>query len=89
MADFSSQQQNNNNRHYSQHFNTDVELFGDRITISQIVLLLTYIRYHVQNKIPGDIKVSIGKNLETEFFTFTVNGQELPHVIAQKTVEIN
>jgi len=77
------------NRPYSQHFEASVDMFGDKTTLTQIVLLLTYIRYHIQNKIPGDIKVSIGKRLETEAFSFSVNEQEVPQIKPEKEIEIN
>lgn len=76
-------------RNYSQHFEADIKLFGDKTTLTQIVLLLAYLRYHIQNKIPGELKVSIGKHLETEAFSFSVNDQEVPQVIAEKELEIN
>jgi len=76
-------------RNYSQHFEADIRMFGDKTTLTQIVLLLAYLRHHIQNKIPGEIKVSVGKHLETEAFTFSVNDQEVPQVIAEKELEIN
>lgn len=80
---------NNNKRPYSQHFEADIRMFGDKTTLTQIVLLLAYIRYHIQSKMPGDIKISIGKHLETEAFSFSVNDQEVPQVIPEKELEIN
>lgn len=64
-------------------------MFGDRITLNQVVLLLAYLRYHIQNRVPGDIHVSVGKRLDTEAFTFTVNDEEIPQVKAEKELEIN
>ena len=80
---------NSSKRPYSQHFDADVHMFGDKTTLMQVVLLLAYIRNHIQTKTPGDIKVSIGKHLETEAFTFSVNGHEVPQVIASPEIEIN
>lgn len=76
-------------RPYSQHFDADVHMFGDKTTLMQVVLLLTYIRHRIQTKTAGEIKVSIGKHLETEAFTFSVNGHEVPQVIAAPEIEIN
>lgn len=76
-------------RPYSQHFEADIQMFGDKTTLTQIVVLLSFLRWHIQNKTPGEIKVSVGKNLETEAFSFSVNGQEVPHIVAQKEIEIN
>ena len=77
------------NRPYSQHFEADISMFGDKTTLTQIVLLLSFLRYHIQNKTPGDIKVSVGKHLETDTFAFTVNGQEVPQVKPTGEIEIN
>lgn len=76
-------------RPYSQHFEADIQMFGDKTTLTQIVLLLAYIRHHIQTKTPGDIKVSIGKHLETEAFNFSVNDEEIQQIVPQKEIEIN
>lgn len=76
-------------RPYSQHFEADIQMFGDKTTLTQIVVLLSYLRYHIQNKIPGDIKVSVGQHLETEAFNFSVNEQEVPQIKPEKEIEIN
>ena len=77
-------------RPYSQHFNANVDMFGDKTTLTQIVILLSYIRQYVQSRTPGEIKVSIGKHLNpTEAFTFVVNGEEVPQAIPTKEIEIN
>ena len=76
-------------RQYSQHFEADIQLFGDKTTLIQIVVLLSYLRYHIQNKIPGDIKVSVGKHVETEAFNFSVNEQEVPQIKPETEIEIN
>lgn len=76
-------------RPYSQHFEADIQMFGDKTTLTQIVLLLAYLRHHIQNKTPGEIKVSVGKHLETEAFNFSVNGEEIPQIMPQNEIEIN
>lgn len=76
-------------RGFSQHFEADIKLFGEMTTITQIVVLLAYIRDMIQSKTPGDIKLSIGKNLETNVFSFTVNEQEIAHFKAKNELEIN
>ena len=78
-----------NKRQYSQHFEADIQMFGDKTTLTQIVILLAYIRSLIQAKTSGEIKVSVGKNLESEMFTFSVNGEEVPQMIASPEVEIN
>lgn len=76
-------------RGYSQHFGIDVKLFGERTTLTQVVILLAFLRDLIQKKEQGEIKISVGKHLETDVFSFTVNDQEVPHVKAQKEMEIN
>ena len=76
-------------RGYSQHFEADIHLFGEKTTLTQVVVLLAYIRDMIQNKTPGDIKISIGKNLDTDVFSFTVNDQEIAHIKATNELEIN
>ena len=82
-------QQIKKKRGYSQHFEADIKVFGEMTTITQIVVLLAYIRDMVQSKTSGDIKLSIGKNLETDVFSFTVNDQEIAHFKARNELEIN
>lgn len=76
-------------RGYSQHFDIDVKLFGEKTTLTQVVILLAFLRDLIQKKEPGEIKISVGKHLETDVFSFTVNGQEVPHAKAEKEMEIN
>lgn len=76
-------------RPYSQHFEADIQMFGDKTTLTQIILLLAYIRHHIQTKTPGEIKVSVGKHLETEAFNFSVNDEEIQQIVPQKEIEIN
>lgn len=82
-------QQIKKQRGYSQHFEADIKIFGEMTTITQVIVLLAYIRDMVQSKTPGDIKLSVGKNLETDVFSFTVNDQEISHFKAKKELEIN
>lgn len=90
MEDTVEQEELLGKRPYSQHFNANIEMFGDKITLTQIVMLLAYIRHHIQTRSSGEIKVSIGKHMNpTEAFTFTVNGEEIPQVIAMDELEIN
>ena len=80
---------NSQGRPYSQHFEANIDMFGDKTTLTQIVVLLSFLRWHIQNKEPGEIKVSVGKHLETETFSFSVNGQTIPQIVAEKEIEIN
>lgn len=76
-------------RGYSQHFDADIHIFGERTTLTQIVVLLAYLRDMIQSKTPGDLKLSVGKHLDTDVFSFTVNGQEISHIKAARELEIN
>lgn len=80
---------NSQGRPYSQHFEANIDMFGDKTTLTQIVVLLSFLRWHIQNKTAGEIKVSVGKHLETEAFNFSVNGQEVPQIVPEKEIEIN
>lgn len=68
---------------------TNVHFIGDKQTISQIVLLLAYIRHAVKNNLNTDIKISIGKHIVNRELAFDVNNQEIADYITQKTLEIN
>ena len=82
------EESDNSKRPYSQHFDAIVKMFGDKTTLTQVVLLLACIRYYIENKIPGEIKVSVGKNLDTEAFTFSVNGEEIQHIKPESKIEL-
>lgn len=75
-------------RPYSQHFDADVKMFGDKITLTQIVILLSYIRHFIETKTPGEIKITVGKNLDTEAFTFTVNDEEIQHITPGNKIDL-
>lgn len=68
---------------------TEVKLIGDKLAICQVIQLLAYIRNSIRNNKRQDIKVMIGKNIEHGKFLFDVNGQEIPDLKAQPTIEIN
>ena len=68
---------------------TNVRFIGDKDTISQIVLLLAYIRHAVKNNLKTDIKVSIGNNIVDKELMFDVNNQEISDYITKDTLEIN
>ena len=74
---------------YSSPVETDIKIIGDKSTVSQIVLLLAYIRAYLQSKEDGEIKVKIGKNMVSQFFAFQVNDQEIVQVKPKDELEIN
>ena len=79
-------------RPFKQHFNATVEMFGDRSTLTQIVMLLSCLRTFIQQKQPAELKLTIGKHLvSNDEFTFSVNGQEIQQlkIDSGSTFEIN
>lgn len=68
---------------------TNVRFIGDKDTISQIVLLLAYIRHAVKNNLKIDIKVSIGNNIVNKELMFDVNNQEISDYITKDILAIN
>lgn len=76
-------------RGHAQHFDADIKIFGEKSTLTQIVFLLAFVRDMIQQKKSGDIVVSVGKHMTSDVFSFTVNDQEVPQMIAEKRLEIN
>ena len=68
---------------------TIVHFVGDKSTISQVVMLLAYVRYAVKNNLRKDIVVQIGKNVVNKELLFDVNNQEIDDYIAKDFIEIN
>lgn len=80
------------NRPFKQHFNATVEMFGDKSTLTQVVMLLACVRSIIKSQSSGEIKVLVGKRIGSDNFAFSVNGQEITDVKLEgnKTVfEIN
>lgn len=82
-------QSENNQEELKSSVETDIKLIGDVAPITQIIILLTYIRHHLKNNTPGDIHISIGKHMKSGFFGMQVNGQEISDIIPQENLEIN
>lgn len=68
---------------------TDIKLIGTKNVNGQIVLLLAYIRNLLKNPRGGEIKISVGKNIRTDFFAFQVNDEQVPDILARETLDIN
>ena len=68
---------------------TDLKMVGNQTTIVQIIALLSYIRNIINTSSEGEIKVSIGKNVNSNFFAFSVNNQEVADLKAKESIEIN
>lgn len=70
-------------------FETDIKIIGEKSTNAQIVVLLSYIRHFLQTQTSGEITVNIGKNVNTNFFAFQVNNQEIPDILPKEEININ
>ena len=68
---------------------TDIKLVGNQETIVQIVALLSYIRNLINNSSEGEIKVLVGKNINSNYFAFSVNDQEIADLKAKTAININ
>ena len=68
---------------------TDVRIIGDSQAISQVVLLLAYIRHALRNNLHTKIEVEVGKDIANVDFAFDVNQQEIKDYISQEYIEIN
>ena len=68
---------------------TDIKLIGNQETIVQVIALLSYIRNLLNNSAEGDIKVSVGKNINSNYFAFSVNNQEIADLKAKTAININ
>lgn len=76
----------NNNSNLTE---SNIRLIGDKTTICQIVLLMSYIRHAIKNNMQTDINVKIGSNIANGQLMFDVNGLEIPDMITKDFVEIN
>lgn len=77
------------NEELKDSFETDIKLIGDKGPITQIIILLAYIRHYLQNNESGEIKITIGKKMKTDFFAMQVNDQEIPGIFPEESIEIN
>jgi len=68
---------------------TFIKLVGSQSTNTEIIALLAYIRNLINSGNSGEITVSVGKILANDVLNFDVNDQEIPDLIAQKTISIN
>ena len=68
---------------------TDIKIIGDWSTICQVIQLLAYIRHAIKNKKQTEIKVNIGSNVNSDFFSFQVNNAQIRDYISKDYIEIN
>ena len=74
---------------FPQPFDVTIQLVGDKSTLTDIVFLLAYVRDMIVNKQSGEIRVNVGKHLDSEYFGFTVNGEPVAKIKAEKFIDIN
>ena len=70
-------------------YETNVKMIGDKITNSQLVYLIAFIRDVLLQKDSATVKLSIGKNRKVDFFGIQVNDQEIKQVCPITEFEIN
>ena len=68
---------------------TDVHIIGDSQAISQVVLLLAYIRHALRNNLRTKIEVEVGKDIANVDFAFDVNQQEIKDYITKESITIS
>ena len=68
---------------------SQMNIIGDKLILIQIVKLMAYIRYAIENKMKTEIKVKLGQKIASNEFNFDVNGLPIGELIAQPTIEIN
>lgn len=66
-----------------------IKVIGDKSTVCQLTMLLAYIRHAIQNKQQKTITVNVGSKVNSDFFGFQVNDQEIKDYITQDSIDIN
>ena len=69
--------------------NSEVKMIGDKMILIQVVKLLAYIRYAVQNNLKTELVVKFGEKIANGEFKFDVNGLPIGDLILQKEISIN
>ncbi len=68
---------------------SNIKVIGDKSTVCEVVQLLAYIRHAIKNKQQIKIEVNVGSKVNSDFFGFQVNEQEIKDYITQNYIEIN
>lgn len=68
---------------------SSIKVIGDKSTVCEVIQLLAYIRYAIKNKQQIKIEVNVGSKVNSDFFGFQVNEQEIKDYISQEYIEIN
>ena len=74
---------------FPQPFDMTMQLVGDKSTLTEIVFLIAYIRDVILSHQPAKINLDIGQHLNSAYFGFTVNGEPVADIKAQKNISIN
>lgn len=80
---FQNQQENKN------LVECDIKLISDKQTACEVIQLLSYIRNVLRNKQKKDISLKVGYKTISDFFGFSVNGQEIKDYIAKDVAIVN
>lgn len=83
------QENNEKKTNQSKLVESNIKVIGDKSTVCEVVQLLAYIRYAIKNKQQIKIEVNVGSKVNSDFFGFQVNDQEIKDYIAQSYIEIN
>lgn len=68
---------------------SSIKVIGDKSTVCEVIQLLAYIRHAIKNKQQIKIEVNVGSKVNSDFFGFQVNEQEIKDYISQEYIEIN
>ena len=68
---------------------SSIKVIGDKSTVCEVIQLLAYIRHAIKNKEQIKIEVNVGSKVNSDFFGFQVNEQEIKDYISQEYIEIN
>ena len=68
---------------------SSIKVIGDKSTVCEVIQLLAYIRHAIKNKEQIKIEVNVGSKVNSDFFVFQVNEQEIKDYISQEYIEIN
>lgn len=69
--------------------NSEVKMIGDKMILIQVVKLLAYIRYAIENNLKTELTVKFGEKIANGEFKFDVNGLPIGDLVIQKELEIS
>lgn len=83
------QENNEKKTNQSKLVESNIKVIGDKSTVCEVIQLLAYIRHAIKNKQKIKIEVNVGSKVNSDFFGFQINGQEIKDYISQSYIEIN